>query len=249
MEEYMEHIALGPDEIIPAHADTLSSPVSDGLLGQIYAQLGEASANEVVLERSWMRLGEMLRRCKEGGEWRAHFPSFEHFMLDLRTRYNRGKTQLWAYLTVAEKLLPTIPAETLEEIGISKAMELKRAMAKSGKPVPQNVLDVARQQKTTIKELRALLGETFNIDNGAERGSWFDFDGCYFTAEERKEFVACILISKAALGLTNDIPEHIQRKEIFLNWAREFVGTHAADVYAPGERINTPATLMLPGKS
>lgn len=242
--EMLEPFSLPEPDETP---DPVVVPFSNGeLLDQIYAQLGAASANEVVLERSWMRLGEMLRQCKEGGHWRAGFETFDDFMADLRTRYRRGKTQLWAYLTVAEKLLPMIPADTLEEIGISKALELKRAVTKSGKPVPVEIIQAARKQETTIKELRAMIGASLNIDTGPEKGSWFDFDGCYFTPDERKEFVACVLITERILGLKPEIPDHIRRKEIFLAWAREFLGTHAAEVLGPGAMCNTPATLILP---
>ena len=239
MDEFSAHIELAQ-----------AAPLVDSqqLLAKIYGELDDACANEFKLEQSWTRLGGMLLEFKQGEHWRkTGFEGFPEFMLTLRDRYNRGKTQLWSYLTVVENLLPAIGAETLEEIGISKALELKRAVKKSGKAIPQEIIELARKQATTIKQLRAELGAAFNIEPG-EKGTWFDFDGCFMTPEERKEFLDAIRLTKTLLAIGNDVPEHIQRKEIFTTWAKEFVGTHAAEVYGPKTIIGTPATLVLPGK-
>jgi hypothetical protein len=238
---YENHISL-------EECTTLAVDSAGGLLEEIYAQLDKASADEVVLEQSWMRLGKLLLRCKNAEAWRpAGFQSFELFMLHLRDRYNRGKTQLWSYMTVAEKLSPTIDAKTLEEIGISKALELKRGLKKSGgKAIPQEIIDKARLQATTIKEVRALLAQAFNLSPD-DKGTWFDLDGFFVTTEEKQEFVSAVRTTLALLGIAKDIPNHIQRKEVIFAWAREFIGTHAAEVHGPQEMQNTPATLVLPG--
>lgn len=236
-----EHIAL---------SGAASGEQAEILLAEIYHQLGEASANEIVLEQSWMRLGELLLKFKQGECWRPlGFTSFENFMLSLRDKYKRGKTQLWSYLTVAEKLLPSIPSDVLEEIGISKALELKRAITQNGgKPIPPELIAKARLVDITIKQLRAELGKAFNFAPD-DKGTWFDLGGFFISPDERKEFVAGVKLTITLLGIKKDIPEHIQRKEIFLNWMREFAATHAPEIYGPAEPVNTPAKLMLPAAS
>jgi hypothetical protein len=217
-----------------------------GLLEEIYEQLETATANEFVLEQSWTRLGKLLLRAKVVEAWRPAFESFDLFMGHLRDRYNRGKTQLWSYLTVAERLLPLMDEATLEEIGISKALEIKRGLKKSGgNIVPQEIIDKAKLRETTIKEVRALLAQAFNLAPD-DKGTWFDFDGCFMTPEERKEFVGAVRTTLTFLDIKKDIPEHIQRKEVFLSWMREWIGTHAAEVHGPKQLQNTPAKLMLP---
>lgn len=223
--------------------------MSSPLLEQIYGQLANATANEFVLEQSWMKLGQLLLRCKDTEEWRKDsYDSFPQFMDALRIRFQRGRTQLWAYVSVAEILLPTIPADKLEAMGISKALELKRAMVQNGnKPIPAEMVEKALEPKITGKEVRAMMAEAFNLAPD-EKGTWFDAGGFYVTPDERKELYVIIQAAKRLLGIKNSVPEHIQRKEIILNWAREWGGTHLAEVYG-GPAMNTPAVLLPPKAS
>jgi|SRR6266704_162822 len=204
------------------------------LLEQIYGTLNAATQHEWQLEQSWTHLGKLLLEFKNGEHWRAvGFNSFERFMMELRDKYNRGKTQLWSYLTVAETLLPTIDAATLEEIGITKALVLRRAVTQTQRPIPQEILDKAKDKATTIKELRAIVGAALHLPDMIQDGTWFDFDGCFMTPEEREEFKDTVRLTATLLELKKGLPEHVQRKEIFFAWLREFRGTHATEVYGP----------------
>lgn len=235
-----EHIAL---------ADSPSLPVGQagGIIQQIYDQLNQACRDEIVLEHSWMRLGRLLAECQSAEAWRPLFNSFDEFMLDLKQRFHRGRTQLWQYLTVARHLGPIIEADTLEEIGISKALEIKRGMKKNGgKPIPQEIIEAARQQTVTAKEIRARIAQAFNTEPD-EKGTWFDLDGFFITKEEREQFVAAVHLTKVLLNLGKDVPEHVQRKAIIFAWLQEFTATHAAEINGPQQPVNTPAKLLTGG--
>lgn len=215
------------------------------LRAEIYDQLGKAAANEIVLDQSWMRLGRLLASFKAAECWRElDYGNFDAFMLELRDKYHRGRTQLWAYLSVAETLGSVIPAETLERIGISKAMELKRAMVRSGKQLPAALVAAAEESTTTIKELRGLVGEALNLTDDRTPGTWFDFDGCFMTKDEREEFKAAVIITEHLLELSRDLPDHMRRKVIFFAWLQEFIGTHAAEVNGPA--MTTTVAKLLP---
>lgn len=217
---------------------------AEGLRSAIYGQLQSASSFEFVLEQSWMKLGEMLAKFANNEYWRVlGYESFPQFMLELRDKYKRGKTQLWAYYSVAKYLLPTIPAEKLEAMGITRAMELKRAMEKSQKPLTAELIEAALTSSTT-KELRAAIATALNLPDTTEPGSWFDFDGCYMTPDERKEFVSAVKMTLTLLGTKKELPEHVQRKAVFMAWLQEYVGTHATEVYGPPAVINQPAKLL-----
>lgn len=241
----LEHIELtvatpvsSPQAIEGTAADRLQA---------INAQLATACANEFVLEQSWVRLGRLLVQSEALEDWRPlGFGSFEDFMTDLRQRYKRGRSSLWSYLTAAKVLLPILPAEALEHMGIKKALELKRGLAQGGgKPLPAEVIADALNDDKTVPELRAAIGRAFNLAPD-DKGTWFDLQGFYATKEERAEFVNCVRMTMSLNGIRKDIPEHIQRKELFMAWVREFWATHAAEVYGPSEQVNTPAKLMLP---
>lgn len=210
----------------------------------IYSELGEIIPTETTLDRGYARLGGLLAAFKAGEHWRglsgadgALYSNFDSFMLELRERYNRGRTQLYAFCSVAEKLLPVVSADTLDQIGISKAQEIKRAISgMPGRKLTPEIIAAAVNPKTTIKELRAILHAAFNItEDDRPVGQWFDFGGAYLTPEERAEFVEAIKVGIAVLGIKKETADWIQRKEIILYMAREFFATHAAEVYGPKE--------------
>lgn len=207
----------------------------------IYTQLEGLSTAEVTLDHGYARLGGLLAEFKRIEAWRTlGYGSFDQFMSELHTRFNRQRSQVYAYCGVAEKLLPYVSANDLDNMGISKAQEIKRALSGgTGRKVTEEVLAAALNPKVTIKELRAILAVTFSItDDNRPKGTWFDFDGCFFEPDERKFFVDAVKMTTALLGLKPNVPAHIQRKEIFMAWAAEFTGTHSVEVYGPQVKEN-----------
>lgn len=208
-------------------------PASE-LRARIYTELAGATEGAFQLEQSWMRLGKMLSDFKANEYWRdLGYQTLDEFMLELRERFQRGRTQLWGYMGVAEKLLPSMSAETLEEIGISKALELKRAMKKlDGKEIPAEIIEAAKDRKVTGKELRGMIGKALHLAPD-DKGTWFDLDGFFMTPDERAEFKEAFKASEGLLALSKELPDHIRRKEVILTWMREWFGTHATEFYGP----------------
>jgi hypothetical protein len=205
---------------------------AEALRERIYNELEGTSVACFALEQSWTRLGVMLTAFKAKEYWRQFpelYTTFDDFMSELKTRFRRGRTQLYGYMGAVEALLPSMPSEQIEAIGISKALELKRALKKlNGKPLPEEIITAATSPTVTTKELRGDIGRALNLTEEA-KGSWFDLDGFYMDAEERAEFKEAFLATEGLLGLKPTTPDHIRRKEVFLTWMREWWGTHAAD--------------------
>jgi len=220
-----------------------AAPVAEEKRRRIYNVLENTTVAAFKLEQSWVKLGVMLSDFKAGEYWRPlGYTTFDDFMEELKVRFKRGRTQLWGYLSVAEKLLPTIDAAKLEEMGIAKALELKRAMKKlDGKPLPAALLETALNSDTTTKELRGEIGRALNAAP-EPAGVWFDLDGFFMDAEERAEFKEAFLATEGVLGLSRELPDHIRRKEVILTWMREWFGTHAADFY--GEQAPSVAPTL-----
>ncbi len=219
---------------------------------RIYNILENTTATAFKLEQSWIRLGVMLSEFKAAEDWRPlGYTTFDDFMDELRARFNRGRTQLYGYLSVAEHLLPIISAEKLEEMGIAKALELKRAKkALDGKPLPQALIDSAlgnnaeTGKPTTAKELRGEIGKALNLEPETA-GTWMDLDGFFMDKTERAEFKEAFLATEGVLGLTRELPDHIRRKEVILTWMREWFGTHAAEFYGPQKGVETCAATFI----
>jgi len=212
---------------------------------KIYNVLSSAAVDSFRLEQSWIRLGLMLAEFKGQEHWRPlGYVTFDAFMDELKVKFNRGRTQLWGYLSVAEHLLPTISAADLEKMGIAKALELKRAKKRlDGKPLPQALVDIALGAGTT-KELRGEIGKALN-DAPEPAGTWFDMDGFFMDPSERKEFKEIWHVAEGLLGLKKETPDHIRRKEVILTCMREWYGTHAAEFYGDDKSAATCAAVFM----
>ncbi len=221
---------------------------AEALRCRIYNELEGTSVACFALDQSFVRVGVLLAEFKAKEFWRAYpdlYKTFDDFISELKIKFKRGRTQLYSYLTVAEVLLPTIDAEKLEQMGISKALELKRAMKKlEGKPLPSVLLDAALDSTKTTKELRGTIGQALNLLPD-EKGAWFDWGGSFLSKEERDFMKEAFHVTIALLGLKQDVPEHIQRKAIFKAWAEEFYGTHSPEFYGTCSASgNSPAVLV-----
>lgn len=244
-----EHELSGPEVGDTSFAYGHNVSESDELRRKIYNVLESAGAIGFELEQSWMWLGVLLAQFKAKEHWRKYpdrYKTFDDFIDELKAKFNRGRTQLYSYLSVAEKLLPTIGAEKLEQMGIAKALELKRAMKKlEGKPLPPELLASALDSKKTTKELRGEIGRALNLTE-EPAGTWFDLDGFFMTPDERKEFKEAVVATEGLLGLKRETPDHIRRKEVIMSWMREWYGTHAAEFNGVPHPANVAPVLMRP---
>lgn len=249
-----EHELAGPevgDVSFPYGHNVVVTSEAVELRRKIYNVLENAGAIGFALEQSWTRLGVLLAEFKAQEHWRKFpdlYKTHDDFMDELKVKFKRGRTQLYGYLSVAETLLPTIGAEKLEQMGIAKALELKRAVKKlEGKPLPPELLASALDNSKTTKELRGEIGRALNLTE-EPAGTWFDLDGFFMTKEERAEFKEAFLATEALLGLKRDTPDHIRRKEVILTWMREWYGTHAAEFNGTPHPANV-APVLLQGES
>lgn len=221
------------------------------LRDNIYTALQNVCSAEVGLEHSYVKLGVLLLSFEKQECWRSFgYNGFNAFLAELYTRFRKRQTQLYQYTRIAEKLLPHISAEVLDEIGISKAIELKRALKYSSKPAHEvlsaEVVDAARDSKKTIRELRALLQQANTLPPDEKlQMVWVDFGGAYMSAEQKAEYIAAVKMTLALLGVTRETPEWLQHKIVFEAWYKEFSGTHAAEVYGPAVE-NKPARFVQP---
>jgi hypothetical protein len=223
---------------------------ANALRDEIYQQMESLATSECTLARSYVRFGKLLLEFKQSESWRAiGYESLNQFVTELVTKWGRKRTQIYAYLSVVELLLPTIPADKLEAMGISKALELKYALEKQRKAlptatIPEDVIAAALKHDTTGKELRAMIGAAFNQTDDREAGTWYDCNGFYMTPEERKEYAAAVKMTIIQLGLKKEMAEHMQRKAVYMAWMQEYFATHAAEVYGVDQPENQPAQLI-----
>ncbi len=202
------------------------------------------SENEQKLDHSYAGLGVLLTRVKTTEAWRVleyksvPFHSFASYLASLRDRFGRKQSQLYAYTEVAERLLPVAGEEGLNQMGVSKALTLAHASRRAGLPVTPELLVAALDDKVTVKELKVQAFETYQLAPDANvKGVWFDFGGAYLEPSEKKEVEGFFELAERLLEQKPSQPDWAKRKDAILAAVREFVGTHAVDVYGtPAER-------------
>lgn len=200
---------------------------------QIQTELEEVNKQETLLKRGYVRLGCWLSETKQNEYWRLWgFGSFGKFMTDLRERYEKGRTQLFHYTSVVEKLLPQISEADLETMGISKAIVLKNTVTRTRGTIDDETVATACDPRTTEQGLKAFVHTRYDLPPGEKpKGTWFDFGGFFLDADEREEIRRAMGVAeKVDPPIAADLPDWARRKEILLRFAREFLGTYEAAV-------------------
>ncbi len=219
--------------------------------------LGQISAHELKLARGYARLGSMIREVKVNQYWITYgYNRFTEYLEVIREKIGRERSQMYGYLSVAESLLPALTEGQLEEIGYSKAQELRRLVNQGGSldayvstPILLDVAqgefgsqmadvenlttirikDYAADPKVTAKQLRVKINEILHVTEYSQ-GLWLDLPGFYATSDERKEITDFWNLGRKSLGLTTETPDHEVHKQVFLAAVRESMGSWYGEV-------------------
>ena len=224
----------------PTYLEPLNKDAALKLSEDIDALLGQISAHELRLAKSYARLGGLLREVKNQQYWMTYgYDRFSSYLEFVRNKIGRERSQVYAILSVAEALLPLLTEGQLEDIGITKAHELRRLVGQGGNvhaeildPDDQTedtcgsvqIMDYASRPGVTAKQLRVKVNELLHIHEDVQ-GLWLDLAGFYATPDERKEIDQFWDIGRRLFGTKDEQPDHIWRKEVFLAAVRESVST------------------------
>lgn len=232
---------------IPVYLEPLNKEAASKLAVDMDALLDQISAHEIKLARSYARLGGLLREVKLQQYWIAYgYDRFSSYLEFIRGKIGRERSQVYAILQVAESLLPLLTEGQLEEVGITKAHELRRFVEQggslqSGFPDPSmefqegdasrpliRIMDYASDPKVTSKQLRVKINELLHIHEDSQ-GWWYDPGGFYATPDERKEIDQFWSFGRTVLSLGTETPEHVWKHEVFMAAVRECVSSWAEE--------------------
>ena len=207
---------------------------------EINSLLAQINSHELRLARSYARLGSALKEVKVEQYWLAWgYDRFSNYLEYIWETIGKKRSQVYMILSVAEVLLPYVSENQLEEIGISKAYELKRLVAQGGNvqaeitlqsELPEigdefiQIMDYAARPKVTAAQLRVRVNELLHIHED-NRGTWFDIEGFYATADERKEIAEFWELGRKILQLSSETSDDEIRKQVFLAAIRESTST------------------------
>lgn len=214
---------------------SLSRPLPEG--GLTLCQMVEREAallksGEINLLKGYAKFARLLVMVKFNESWReAGHSSLNAYILTLSERYGRKPQTIYAYISVAEKLLPLAGEEGLDKMGITKAMEIVRGANKAKKDISRELVMAAMKDEVTVDEVRALVHKFFELNGEMPKGKFIDVGGFYADEEQYKTFVEAVKISMRVLNLPQEMPDHVKRMRIIMFWAQEINGTYAAEVY------------------
>lgn len=210
---------------------------------EIEELLGQIVGHELKLAKSYARLGAMIREVKTQQYWVTYgYNRFTEYLEVIREKIGRERSQMYGYLSVAESLLPALTEGQLEDIGYSKAQELRRLVQQGGNihieitdPSNQSedtfgtikLTDYAADPKVTAKQLRVKINEILHLHEDVQ-GLWLDLSGFYATPDERKEIEQFWNLGKTLLCPKDEQQEHTWKKIVFLDAVRECIGSWSA---------------------
>lgn len=180
------------------------------------------------LEMGWIKLGMLVHWVREMKYWRDYgFENFPGFVEDIASKVNRKRSYIYQCKGIAEKLLPQLSAETLIDIGITKAGELKKYAVHSGKLIPDDMLEKVKSAKTKTHEVKAIVQTALN-PAPEESGRWYDFGGFYLTTDERTllEETFKLALQDSDQPVATDLPDHVQRKIVMMRLCAEYYSTY-----------------------
>lgn len=195
---------------------------------EISTALDLINSHETDLATHYVQMGIKLESVRARQYWILWgHQSFGRYIDTIKEKVHKGRTQIYATISVAEKLLPHVSESDLEKMGISKALELKKLVSKTGCAPSPEILAKALDPKVDLKELRA---EIFKNQNsiGEDKGVYFDLGGFWVTEEEKKEIEDVFqLAAKTDPVIDKALPEWAQRKEVIQRLCMEFQSTYS----------------------
>jgi hypothetical protein len=202
------------------------------LVTEINTAIGDVRDGYSAYIKNFAKLGTLLLEVRDNKYWLLYdssaggpFESFGAYLERIKEQTTLGKTQLWKTISVSERLLPYSNEEQITEMGISKAAELAKYIKDTGCKPPQDTIDLAVSEESTVIDVKkALYGDKFQAPENTNYHS-IEF---YSTDEEWQTLKDAFYIAER---VPDPIPENVtepaKNKEILLRLSMEFISSNA----------------------
>ena len=175
----------------------------------------------------FVRLGSLLFEVRSKRYWNFYgYHSFNAFIGEVGEAVDKRRTQLYGSISVAERLLPSVPEEKLERLGITNATALARMVKTTGRIPSAEIVDLGIRLK--LPEYRAELEKEFRVFGDKAKGKWREIGGAWWTDEEWKTFQQAygLLVSQDDNN-TNETPDWMKLKKVILAMSMEIIATYS----------------------
>lgn len=197
---------------------------AEALLARVDELLDDSRATQDRLHRNFIEIGIALLAVEKSRAWTLRAKSSDQYIKDCEGRFGRSRTVLYGYKSVAENLLPHMPASQLMEIGISKAQPLAQYAKKHAGDLPDLLVSKAVDAGVGVEEFKAAVAESQH--EKPEKGKWFQIPGFFVTAEEKEEIDRGLRVAEAVEPLPVDCPDWLKTKITVQRLVAEFLSTY-----------------------
>jgi hypothetical protein len=196
------------------------------LLNRVDSLLDSARENQEALHRNYIEIGAALLEVQKTKAWVLRERSYDSYVMACGKRFSRGRSALYGYVSVVERLSPYVKDGQLVEMGISKSQPLAQYVKQTGKKPPESLINKALDPEVSVEQFRAdIARETHQPEN--PKAKWFDLGGFYCTADERREIERAFdVATRVDPPIPDETPEIIKRKEIIQRFAMEFLSQY-----------------------
>jgi hypothetical protein len=212
---------------------------ADVIQQRLEVTLSEIQERQDGLEKNFAQLGNDLLKIQHSKFWILYgdYKSYNQWLKSIEPRVRKGRSQLYAVKTIAEKLLPFADEDEIVEMGVSKASALATAIKNSGgKAPPDKLLKDAKNPDVTVEELGQLIADNYGLRDELEVGVWLALGGVFFSSEEKAEFQRAIAVAcKIDPPLSYVIEEWgdataAQKKEVLWRMTSSFLAEYESQV-------------------
>ena len=199
------------------------------VLDKVDALVQQLAAAEILLEHGYARLGYLLSEVSEQGYWRDEYQSFGEYIDAVAEKFNRGRTQIYHYFSTVKALRGSVSENDLNTMGITKAKVLADAIKVNG-TLPENIMADALNSERTAKDLEKTVAVTLHKPEH-EDSEWLDLKFAFFVTAEEKATIQDAVSAARHLEpeINTEMKDHMQKKEIVMRWAQEFLASYAQD--------------------
>jgi hypothetical protein len=209
-----------------------NADLSKQVLTEIDGLVVKLAAAEVELSTFRTSIGILLDKVEMHKYWRdAGCESFGAYMLQVETKFNRGRTQLYHFKGVAHDLLPFMTEAQLNATSLEKAKLLR----KHKDNITDELIDAATDSKVSFEDFKQLL-----VDGAApvtdEAGTKLKkYELCYCADEETHGTIQDALRAAAQDEPDSDaVPDEIKLGNTLYKLAAEYLGSHGGN---DGEKL------------
>jgi hypothetical protein len=199
------------------------------LLEDIHKTLDAIQHGHNEFVTGFARLGTLMVEVKTNKYWKDWgYESFGKFVDHVKEKVNKGRSQIYNTISVAEKLLPYASESDIEQMGISKANELAKMVKATGEAPTEQIIHHAKNPLFEVEEFKAILYEKYKVQKmDDEKGKYRDLGGFFATDAEWDEIQEVFeVVAKVDPPIPAESSEWARRKEIIWRLVAEFRSTY-----------------------